>query len=206
MLLVFKSEMSGLAVPYFAAPAPATADVLLYLDLDGVVQHEAVYWHPRKGPFMSQKLAAGRSLFEWVPQLEEVLASFPDVRLVLSSTWCIRPGFGKTLKNFPAGLRSKFIGGTFHRRWHGADPWLLESFRSTPRGLQIWADVQRRRPRHWLALDDDVADWPSFALENLVACDGSTGLSCPRVQSELRQKLMKCHESPVNGADNDTTP
>ena len=192
--------MSSLAKPYFAAQTPRTADVLLYLDLDGVVQHEAVLWHPRRGTFMSPGLAAGRKLFEWIPQLEEALAPFPDVALVLSSTWCIRPGYSKTLKNFPAALRSRFIGGTFHKRWHAADPWLLESFRSTPRGLQIWADVQRRKPKQWLALDDDVAEWPSFARSNLVACNGSTGLSSPRVQDELRTKLMQCHESLAHGA------
>lgn len=206
VLLVLKSEMSGLAAPYFAASVPAHADVLLYLDLDGVVQHDAVFWHPRRGPFVHPYQAPGRTLFEWIPQLIEALAHFPEVRIVLSSTWCIRPGYGKTLKHLPLTLRSRFIGGTFHKRHHGADPWMLESFRSTPRGLQIWVDVQRRKPRHWLALDDDVADWPSFALENLVACDGSTGLSCLRVQRELRQKLLRCHESLANCTGNVTAP
>jgi hypothetical protein len=195
-------EMSSLAAPYFAARVPRSADVLLYLDLDGVAHHEAVFWHPRKGPFMSPELATGRSLFEWVPELEEALAPFPDVGLVLSSTWCIRPGFSKTLKYFSPALRSKFVGGTFHKRSHGADPWVLESFRSTPRGLQVWADVQRRKPKHWLALDDDAAGWPTFALENLVACNGSTGLSCARVQMELRQKLSKFQEALAGGAGN----
>lgn len=187
--------MPGLAAPYFAASVPASAEVLLYLDLDGVVQHEAVYWHPRRGPFISPAQAPGRTLFEWLPQLEVALLPFPEVALVLSSTWCIRPGFGKALKNFPPALRSRFIGGTFHRRWHGADPWQLESFRSLPRGVQVWADVQRRKPKHWLALDDDAVGWPSWALENLVRCDGATGLSSPQVQIELRQKLLQCHES-----------
>jgi hypothetical protein len=142
-------------------------------------------------------------MFEWVPQLEEALAPFPNVALVLSSTWCIRPGFGKTLKNFPEALRSRFIGGTFHKRSHGADPWVLESFRRLPRGMQIWADVQRRKPKHWLALDDDIEGWPSFAQENLVACDGATGMSNPRVQAELRQKLAACHEALLRGGDNE---
>lgn len=201
MLLVFKSEMSGLAAPYYFASAPATADALLYLNLDGVVQHEPMFWHPRRGTYVSPTVALDGTLFEWVPQLEEALASLPDVALVLSSTCFIRHSFEKTLKNFPAGLRSKFIGGTFHRRWHGADPWLLESYCSTPRGLQIWADVQRGKPRHWLALDDDEADWPSFPLENLVACDGSTRLSCPGVQRQFRQELIRCQQSLVTGAD-----
>lgn len=77
--------------------------------------------------------------------LEEALAPYPCVALVLSSTWCIRPGYAKTLQRLPEQLRARFIGGTYHKRVHGADPWNLASFRSTPRGIQILADVQRRK-------------------------------------------------------------
>jgi hypothetical protein len=163
------------------------------LDLDGVVQHEAVMSHPRRGIYMSPTLAPGRQLFEWVPLLVDALSPFPDTKLVLSSTWCIRPGYARTLKRLPQTLQSRFIGGTFHKRFHGADPWLLASFQSTPRGLQVWADVKRRNPKQWLALDDDTASWPAWAIENLIACNGETGLSDPLVVRRLRDKLEHCH-------------
>lgn len=174
----------------FAQSRPA--DWVLYLDLDGVVHSEEVYFHPSRGPFVHQGYAPGRKLFEWVPILEELIEPYPQLRLVLSSTWCIRPGYGKTVKRLPPGLRQRFIGGTFHRRIHGADPWTERSFREMPRGMQVWADVVRRKPLQWLALDDDTLSWPVWARENLVACNGSTGLSAPRVQDELRQKLLAC--------------
>ena len=138
---------------------------------------------------MSNEDAPGRELFEWLPYLEDALNPFPQVALVLSSSWCVWPGYGRTLKRFPRGLRERFIGGTFHKRIHGADPSAMESFRATPRGMQIWADVQRRMPLQWLALDDDAEGWPDCARSNLVACDGATGLSCLRVQVELREAL-----------------
>lgn len=50
----------------------------------------------------------------------------------------------------------------------------------------------RRKPRQWLALDDDLEEWPESSRQNLVACDGSTGLSSPEVQCELREKLQRC--------------
>ena len=50
----------------------------------------------------------------------------------------------------------------------------------------------RRKPRQWLALDDDLEDWPESSRQNLVACDGFTGLSSPEVQCELREKLQRC--------------
>nr|WP_233559612.1 hypothetical protein [Acidovorax sp. 93] len=34
--------------------------------------------------------------------------------------------------------------------------------------------------------------WPESCLHNLVACDGTTGLSNPDVQQELREKLGHC--------------
>ena len=187
------SQTLDSVTPYIPASPSRSADVVLYLDLDGVVHHEAVLWHPRKGIYMSPYQAAGHALFEWLPHLEEVLAPFPSVALVLSSTWCIRPGYSKTLRLLPESLRMRFIGGTFHKRVHGADPWTLASFRNSPRGEQILADVQRRKPRHWIALDDDIEDWPASAQAHLIACDGSMGLSCPLVRETLQQKLLQFH-------------
>ena len=178
--------------PYLPASTPRSADVVLYLDLDGVVHHEKVLWHPRKGIYMSPYEAAGHALFEWVPILEAVLEPHPAVALVLSSTWCIRPGYSATLKRLPATLRARFIGGTYHRQVHGVDPWNLSMFRAMPRGLQVQEDALRRKPRQWIALDDDLEDWPESSRQNLVACEGSTGLSSPEVQSELREKLQRC--------------
>lgn len=133
--------------------------------------------------------APGRTLFEWVHILVAILDPYPSVRLVLSSSWCVRPGYSKTLKRMPESLRQRFIGGTYHGRVHGADTWARESFLRTPRGVQVIADVERRKPRHWLALDDDVEDWPAHALANLIQCDGRTGLSAERVQHELSARL-----------------
>ncbi|MDP3226583.1 MAG: HAD domain-containing protein [Acidovorax sp.] len=184
---------SGQISPYLPASTPRSADVVLYLDLDGVVHHEKVLWHPCKGIYMSPYEAAGHSLFEWVPFLESVLQPHPAVALVLSSTWCIRPGYSATLKRLPASLRARFIGGTYHRRVHGVDPWNLSMFRTTPRGVQVQEDAQRRKPHQWIALDDDLEDWPDSCRQNLIACEGTTGLSNPEVQHELREKLRSCH-------------
>lgn len=180
-------------VPYLPTSTPRSADVVLYLDLDGVVHHEKVLWHPRKGIYMSPYEAAGHAMFEWMPILESTLEPYPAVALVLSSSWCIRPGYSATLKRLPLSIRSRFIGGTYHRRVHGIDPWNLSMYRAMPRGVQIQEDALRRKPRQWLALDDDQEGWPQSSRQNLVACHGTTGLSSPDVQTELREKLRNCH-------------
>src|SRR3989344_5289827 len=69
--------------PYLPASTPRSADVVLYLDLDGVVHHEKVLWHPTRGIYMSPYEAAGHTLFEWIPILESVLEPYPAVALVL---------------------------------------------------------------------------------------------------------------------------
>jgi hypothetical protein len=170
----------------------APPGLVIYLDFDGVLHHESVMWHARKGIYMCPKQAPGRVLFEWIFCLEEVLAPYPEAKLVLSSSWCIRPGYGSALKRLPKHTQDRFVGGTYHRRHHGADDWSVESFKALPRGLQILNDVQRRRPEEWLALDDDAEGWPELVRDRLVLCEGTSGLSSSGVQAELKQKLELC--------------
>lgn len=101
-----------------------------------------------------------------------MLEPYPTVALMLSSIWCIRPGYTAALKRLSASLRARFIGGTYHGRVHMEDPWNLSMFRPTPRGVQVQEDAQRRKPRQWIALEDDLEGWPDSCRQNLVACDG----------------------------------
>ncbi|MDI4635944.1 hypothetical protein J7U46_23020 [Pelomonas sp. V22] len=137
-----------------------SGELVLYLDFDGVVHHEAVYQN-RRGIYVDQAKAPGRTLFEWADILVQLLQPYPEVRLVLSSSWCRRPGYSRAIKRLPAELQVRFIGGTFHRRTNGANPGAELEFASLPRGVQIANDVARRRPRDWLALDDDDRGWPA---------------------------------------------
>lgn len=169
--------------------------LVLYLDLDGVLHHEQVLWSAKRGIYMCPRLAPGRSLFEWAHYLIEALDPFPQAQLVLSSSWCRRPGFGDTMKRLPASLRSRFVGGTFHKRVHGADSWSVTQFLALSRGEQVLQDVKRREPGQWLALDDNDEGWPPEALDNLIKCDGDTGLSSQRVRDELKFKLKRCNDA-----------
>lgn len=170
---------------------PSSELIVLYVDLDGVVQHEYVIWNKRHGIHMSPKVHP-RTLFEWSHHLEDALRPFPQVRLVLSSSWCRWPGFGKTMKYLPSSLRERFIGGTYHKRVHGSDPRMKASFEAMSRGAQVCADVLRRRPAQWLAIDDDTENWPEWARPRLIACDGNTGLSSVEVQKQLLHMLQWC--------------
>lgn len=176
---------------------PKTGKVVLYVDLDGVLQHHHVLHHPKRGIYICPDIAPGRQLFEWAGYLEEALDPYPDVRCVLSSSWCVWPGYGKTMKRLPEGLRTRFIGGTFHRGIYGRDVWAVASFRQKPRWMQIWEDVQRRKPAYWLALDDDAAGWPAWMVDNLVACNSELGLSSPATRHTLAQRLRDVCSAPT---------
>ncbi|BBA43242.1 hypothetical protein BCCH1_57410 [Burkholderia contaminans] len=69
-----------------------------------------------------------------------------------------------------------------------------EDFAAAPRGMQIWADVLRRKPAAWLALDDDWLHWPTWCRDNLVRTDPVLGISEPRALEELKTKLAKMHD------------
>lgn len=156
---------------------------ILYLDFDGVLHHENVLWHPRIGAYLSAP--DGHVLFQHAELLEGLLRPFPKVRIVLSTSWVRRYGYPKAAKNLNPLLRARVIGATFHSRMDEAD------FASEPRGIQVWSDVLRRKPRDWLALDDDYLHWPAWCLDKYVRTDKHEGIREPQVLAEFKEKLER---------------
>ncbi|MGJ7509937.1 HAD domain-containing protein [Variovorax sp. GT1P44] len=174
--------MTGLA----STSGPRGRDELvLYLDYDGVVHHEDVWWHPRRGPYI--KAPGCYPLFQHTQMLVDVLEPYPNLKIVLSTSWVRHYTYSKAAKRLSPSLQQRVIGATYHSEMHEA------SFAATPRGLQIWADVLRRRPRDWLALDDDDLHWPAWCREKLVRTHDELGISEPAVLAELMTKLRTMH-------------
>jgi hypothetical protein len=161
-------------------------DIVLYLDFDGVLHHEDVWWHPRRGTYIK---APGHQLFEHVPLLEAALEPFPDVRIVLSTSWVRVLRFSRAVKRLSPELRQRVVGATFHTRMN------RQSFEDRPRGVQILDDVRRRQPRHWVALDDDAEGWPESHKEHLVHTNDILGISAPGVIEALSLRLALFHSS-----------
>lgn len=155
--------------------------LILYLDYDGVLHHENCYWHARRGAYLVAP--EGHTLFQHVGLLEELLAPYPEIQIVLSTSWVRRLGYSRTAKRLPVALRHRVIGATFHSFMN------RDEFESMPRGMQIWADVMRRKPRDWLALDDDGAGWPEHCLANYVQTNDILGLNEPWVIEECMKML-----------------
>lgn len=162
-------------------PPRGADERILYLDFDGVLHHENCLWHPKRGPYLVAP--PGHVLFEHAQLLDEILAPHPSWKIVLSTSWVIQYGCDRAAKRLPEALRSRVIGATFHSRMN------LNEFQRMSRGLQIWADVQRRLPREWIALDDQGFNWPVWCRENFIQTDEVLGISAPTVLARIKAAL-----------------
>lgn len=172
-----------------AGPVPSPRVMygdVLYLDFDGVLHHQDVRVSHKHGiHFGPEAYETGRkhTLFEHAPLLEQFLEPYPQVRIVLSTTWVQHDGFQRASKRLPSSLQRRCVGTTFHGH--------MEKFlfREASRGMQIYSDVGRRCPRTWLALDDDYFGWPAFCKDRLIQTNEDLGISDPLVQEEIKQKF-----------------
>ena len=152
---------------------------VLYLDFDNVL-HGDVLLYPL------QPETPGQILFENMPILEQLLEPYPDLKLVLSTSWVQQLAFARARKALPPSLRKRVIDATYqgpHMR--------EEEFSRLTRYEQVIADVARRRPGKWLAIDYDLDGWPEHALINVVPMSLLVGLGDAAVALELKQRLEK---------------
>ena len=149
---------------------------ILFVDYDGVL-------HPRSVFLERGHLVLRRddiALFEWSALLLEALAPYPEIRIVLSTSW-VTLGFSYAKAQLPRQLQERVIGATVD----GAD----NDFKWLTRYRQILRYVQRNQCSRWLAIDDDVETWGDQHRAHLVATDGDLGLSQPDKLEELAAKL-----------------
>lgn len=158
---------------------------VLYLDYDGVLHHDAVYRTPKLGIHIDARVAPGRSLFEWTEFLIHAISPYPDVSIVLSTSWVRVLGFSRALSYLPPELSSRVIGATYHRRAHKADSLREGGVLVPSRGVEVLRDVKRRQPQQWVAVDDSPEGWPEEHLDRVVLCDSTTGLGNAATRARL---------------------
>ncbi len=156
---------------------------ILYLDFDGVLHDERVYFHPRRGIYVE---TPGRVLFEWMPILERLLLPHPDVRIVLSTSWVRVRNASFVIKNLSPSLQQRVIGTTVQHHEIEKYP-----YPALPRGLQVTQDMHRRAPASWFAIDDDGLGWPAWSRKNLIQTNGVRGISDPEIQLAIQAMLER---------------
>ncbi|MDR5750361.1 MULTISPECIES: HAD domain-containing protein [unclassified Caballeronia] len=180
-------------IPSLTVPDPAVkGGFVLYLDFDGVLHPEDVHMQTGRGPFIASPV--GHKLFEHAGLLAEALGPYPELRIVLSTSWVrVYRSVRRITRKLPPELSARVVGATYHGAMDA------ESFKAAPRGMQVWSDVLRRQPADWLALDDDYLHWPAWCRDKLVRTDEILGVSAPAVLAELRAKLAAMPEKAGDG-------
>ena len=126
---------------------------VLFLDFDGVL-------HPVGCPHDEH--------FCQRPRFESVMRQFPEVRIVISSSWRRIYKSDWLRSRFSRDIAERIIGTT--QLWVPGEP--------QNRYQEILAFVAKNRLQDtsWLALDDAVEDFPAD-FPNLIPCDGWLGLT-----------------------------
>ncbi len=163
--------------------------MLLYLDFDGVLHHDDVWLDRHNRPY----LRGPGVLFEHADRLTQILAPYPEIKIVLSTSWVRVKRFSYSVDRLPVELRQRVVGATWHSRFKLDDDLVDWWMHTSTRYEQITRDVRRRRPSYWLALDDDAEGWPDSASAHLVRCDSSLGLGESRVARQLEDRLAEDH-------------
>lgn len=131
--------------------------MILFLDFDGVLHPDAAYLVNGR-----PTLKAEGELMMWAPLLEDALAGFPEVQIVLSTSWARELSFSRARGWLPEALRARGMGST----WHSAMSFKRDGFGS----LATWWDEATRYQQikryatgaglaHWVAIDDQPKGW-----------------------------------------------
>ena len=147
---------------------------ILALDFDGVT-------HP-DGCFAA-------NFFCRLPAIEQVVREFPEVALVISSSWRNHNLMEDLVKHFAADMHRRILGTTPNMVKHPSYWRPNQIGRQYPRQFEIelWRDESGRWGDRWLAIDDRP-EWFAPGCHNLLVTNPATGF-VPTDQERLRAML-----------------
>lgn len=107
--------------------------MILFLDFDGVLHSE---------------LAAEADLFGLLPRFESILRDFPDVQIVISSSWRENASLDDLRARFSPDIARRIIGTT------PVIPRVKQMVAHREQEILNWLESAGKRREPWLALDD----------------------------------------------------
>jgi hypothetical protein len=152
-------------------PSPNAAAMILFLDFDGVLHEDPCFDEAR--------------LFARAPELAQALEPFPELRIVLSTSWRSQRTLDEMAQPLPDGLRQRVIDAT---------PLVISS--DSPAALRpyrrhaecaCWLRSQGHEGTPWVALDDRASLFAPHC-EQLILCDSNVGFvdaTARRLQAAL---------------------
>ena len=145
-----------------------------FLDIDGVL-------HPTNAPYLTMDGAVrGEGLFRWLPKLQEALAKFPDVQVVLHSSWRFCWDTDEEVRSHLPPELNAMIVATTGREVMG-------------RYESIQEYVKVHNIEKYVIVDDDGNAFP-YGVKELVNCMSTQGLSRQNTYTKLITKLGEISE------------
>lgn len=175
------------------APAPLVLDCTtptLFVDFDGTLH----VGHAYIGDDNEITLDTGRPLLEFAPLLRELLEPYPDVEIVLTTSWVRRLPVERVIEYLPAELRRRVVGST-----RDIKPRLSYVLDGTERTDIIRSYAYGKRLKHWLAIDDAVFGAERFGrepgelVEHFLLLDSQSGISNSNALSRIATWLTEVH-------------
>lgn len=175
------------------APVPLVMDNMtptLFVDFDGTL-HVGNAYMDDAGEIT---LDTGRRLLEFAPLLAELLAPYPKVEIVLTTSWARRLPEERVIAYLPPELRPRVVGTTSSikpRRSHVLD--------GTERTHVITSYAYGKRLKHWLAIDDGVFGAERFGREpgeltdHFLLLDPTRGIRDESALQRIREWLTETH-------------
>ncbi|WP_259344439.1 HAD domain-containing protein [Burkholderia pseudomallei] len=174
-------------------PAPYILDCTtptLFVDFDGTLHIGNAYIDKDE----EITLDTGRPLLEFAPLLVELLEPYPDVEIVLATSWVRRLPEERVIEYLPPELRRRVVGTT-----RDVKPRLSYVLDGTERTYVISSYAYGKRLKHWLAIDDAVFGAARFGREpgeladHFLLLDSSSGISDSKALRRIAKWLTDVH-------------
>ena len=174
----------------------------IYLGISGVL-------HPSESTYTllygRSPWADGHSKYESASVLVQLLDSWPDVEIILTSTQPWAHGIESVLEHLGPSLAARVVGYTYEdlttrvKREVTTRSGLIreiglsdEDYWRLNKSAIVATHVEWRRPVQWIAIDDEDILWPhDVRRDKLVLTDGCAGLRNADTQNKLRTIMFK---------------
>jgi hypothetical protein len=172
-------------------PIPERTTPTLFLDFDGTLH----VGHAVVDADGQVSLESGGPLFEYAPLLVELLAPYPAVEIVLTTSWLDAMNDETVLAYLPPELSRRVIDTTRGRR-----PRLSYMLNGSGRTDVITCYAFGKGLTQWLAIDDSVygayhfGPEPGQLMRNFLLLDSSRGISDKGAQQRIREWLVEVHK------------
>ncbi|AOI66342.1 hypothetical protein WS51_22675 [Burkholderia territorii] len=139
-------------------------------------------------------LDSGQPLFEYAPLLAEMLEPYPDVQIVLTTSWLDTLSLDQVVSYLPGALSRRVVDTTCGIRARFG--YLMDG---SARTYIIRSYVFAKRLKNWLAIDDSVYGAYHLSTDfldlssHLVLLDAQRGIGDAQVQQRIREWLVEVH-------------